>query len=86
MRGQSPPTDLHPALRHLLEAELAAGNLIREVGRNFPEDGSLLVQLFEPFKVRPEALPEGVVLVSLNDPHWWTAEYRAGNPPHLIVG
>lgn len=80
------PPDLHPALRILLEAELAAGNVVREVGRGFPKPGSLLVQLRDPFKHRPAALPEGVTHVALNDPHWWMDEYQAGDPPHLLVG
>ena len=86
LRGHLPPSDLHPALRVLLDAELAAGNVIREIGRDFPEPGSLLVQLREPFKRRPPSLPDGVTHVPLNDPHWWMDEYRAGTPPHLLVG
>jgi hypothetical protein len=86
LRGHLPPADLHPSLRRLLEAELAAGNVIREIGRNFPDPGSLLVQLREPFKHRPDSLPDDVIHLALNDPHWWMDEYRAGHPPHLLVG
>lgn len=80
------PPDLHPALRQLLDAELAAGNVVREIGRGFPQPGSLLVQLRDPFRHRPDVLPEGVTHVAPNDRHWWTEEYHAGDPPQLLVG
>ncbi|HNV74143.1 MAG: hypothetical protein IPF87_05320 [Gemmatimonadetes bacterium] len=80
------PPDLHPALRLLLDVELAAGNAIREVGRDFPVPGSLVVQLREPFRQKPVVLPDGVTHLAVNDPHWWMDEYRAGDPPHLLVG
>ncbi|HEX5632159.1 MAG TPA: hypothetical protein VFX50_02990 [Gemmatimonadales bacterium] len=80
------PDELHPALRAMLAAELAAGNAVREVGRNFPEPGSVLVQLRHPFRARPTVLPDGVTHLAINDPHWWMDEFRAGDPPHLLVG
>ena len=86
LQGPPIPPDFHPALRAMLDAELAAGNVVREVGREFPERGSILVQLRHPFKARPAVLPPGVEHAAVNDPHWWMDEYRAGNPPHLLVG
>lgn len=80
------PVELHPALRGMLAAELAAGNAVREVGRNFPEPGSVLVQLRLPFRARPDLLPDGVTHVAIDDPYWWMDEFRAGDPPHLLVG
>ncbi|MEO7962397.1 MAG: hypothetical protein ABIT38_00650 [Gemmatimonadaceae bacterium] len=85
-RGHTPPNDLHPALRQLLDGELAAGNVIREIGRNFPDEGSLLVQLREPFKQHLSSLPEGVTHDVLLEPYWWRDEFRAGTPQHLLVG
>lgn len=84
--GPEVPAEFHPALRAMLDAELAAGNLVREVGREFPARGSILVQLREPFKSRPPVLPPGVEHVAVNDPHWWMDEFRAGDPVHLLVG
>jgi hypothetical protein len=86
LHGPSIPPDFHPALRTMLDAELAAGNFVREVGREFPERGSILVQLRQPFRAAPAVLPPGVEHIHVNDPHWWMDEYRAGNPPHLLVG
>lgn len=80
------PPDFHPSLRVILEAELAAGNVVREVGRGFPEPGSLLVQLRDRFRVRHEPLPPEVRHVTLDDPLWWMDEFHAGEPPHLLVG
>lgn len=85
-RGHSPPSDLHPSLRVLLEAELAAGNVIREIGRNFPDEGSILVQLREPFKTNPPVIPEDVTHEKVLEPYWWSDEFRAGTPPHMLVG
>jgi hypothetical protein len=85
-RGHAPPSDLHPSLRLLLEAELAAGNVIREIGRNFPDEGSLLVQLREPFKTNPPMLPDDVTHERVLEPYWWSDEFRAGTPPHMLVG
>lgn len=77
------PEEFHPQLRAMLDAELAIGNTIRSTSRDFPEPGSVLVQLAQPLRVAP---PEGVAHHAINDPHWWIDEYRAGDPPHLLVG
>ncbi len=79
------PADFHPSLRALLAAELAAGNTIREVGRDFPRPGSVLVRLTGRLRAKPTSLPAGVRHTPLNDPHWWMDEYTAGDPPHLLV-
>ncbi|MBK8095752.1 MAG: GNAT family N-acetyltransferase [Planctomycetes bacterium] len=76
---------LHPALRTILAAELAAGNAIRDVGRDFPKPGSVLVRLQQPFRALPSPLPDGVTFTAVNDPHWWMGELSAGTPPHLLV-
>lgn len=76
---------LHPTLRTLLDAELAAGNAIREVGRDFPRPGSVLVRLQRPFLALPSPLPTGVTHTAVNDPHWWLGELSIGTPPHLLV-
>lgn len=73
-------------LRAILDAELAAGNVIREIGRNFPDHGSLLVQLREPFKTMPAVIPSDVTHEVVLEPYWWRDELRAGSPPHLLVG
>ena len=80
------PDEFHPLLRQMLDQELAAGNTVRSVGRDFPEPGSILVQLSTPLRVAPPTPPVGVAHHPVNDPHWWMDEYRAGDPPHLLVG
>lgn len=80
-----PQPHLHPALRAILDAEIAAGNTIREVGGGWPRRGSVFIRLRKPFQVRPEEVPAGVAYVAVNDPHWWREEYSIGEPPHLLV-
>jgi hypothetical protein len=70
----------------MLEREIVLGNAIRSITRGFPEPGSVLVQLREPLRSRPVPVATGVTHVAINDPHWWMDEYRAGVPPHLLVG
>ncbi len=60
---------LHPGLRILLEAELAAGNEIRESRRGWPEPNSVFIRLREPLRVTPRAIPEGVHYSCPNDSH-----------------
>lgn len=80
------PPDYHPALRTLLDRELALGNTVRSITRGFPQPESVLVQLSEPLRSRPVPPTDGVTHVAVIDPHWWMDEYRAGDPPHLLVG
>ena len=75
----SQPIDLPPLcpeLQSLLEAELAAGNLVVDFGHDFPRAGCVLVRLAKAFRAVSNALPADVVLREVNDPHWWQAEYE----------
>lgn len=76
---------LHPALRAILERELAAGNEVREATLQGLSGVGAFVSLRHPFRALPDPLPEGVVHRVSNDPHWWRAELSAGSPPHLLV-
>ena len=84
-RSQSALAVLHPALRTILEAELAAGNEVAETSLGWPDPDSVFVRLCEAFRSRPVPLPEGVEYQELNDPHWWKAEYRASKPRHVLA-
>lgn len=76
---------LHPALRVLLDVELAAGNEVTDTSCETPEPGSVFVRLRRPFLARPAALPAEVTHRELNDPHWWRAEYSTRAPRHALV-
>lgn len=76
---------LHPALRGILEVELAAGNRIREVTTGNPDPDSVTVRLEEPFHHRKTMLPDGVRYTEVNDPHWWVGEFATANPRHLLI-
>ncbi|MBI1354281.1 MAG: hypothetical protein GC160_08040 [Acidobacteria bacterium] len=78
-----------PALRELIEAELAAGNDVVEVGHSFPAPPvGCYVQLARPVQSRPRASSEGVSFYDRNtsrysgeytDPKRW---YFVLEPPH----
>lgn len=78
--------NLHPALKAILAAELAAGNEVMETGAGWPDADSVSVRLSHPFRTKPSPLPEGVVYTEPNDPHWWKADYGTTRPPrHLLI-
>ena len=79
------PPEFHPVLRVILEAEIAAGNSIREIGRDWPVKGSVLVRFWDPFHIQPSKAPAGATCLAVEDSHWWMDEYSAGNPPHLLI-
>ncbi len=76
---------LHPALRGILEAELAAGNEVAETGGGWPDADSIFVRLRDPFRTRPDPLPNGVTYTEPNDPHWWRADYSSATPRHILA-
>ena len=72
---------LHPALRAILDAELAAGNEVAETGGGWPDPDSVFVRLRDPFRTKPSPLPPNVVYTEPNDPHWWKADYGTVSSP-----
>lgn len=76
MRGMSEPrplTALVPALRRILNAELAAGNAIAEVA-DWPPHCELFVLLRRPFQCSHVPRP-GVVFTAVDDRHYWKSEF-----------
>lgn len=61
-------------LKKILEAELAAGNEIKEVSA-WPPKCQLLVILRRSFKTQYATTPD-LQFEAINDPHYWQAEYR----------
>jgi hypothetical protein len=76
---------LHPDLRTILDAELAAGNEIAETGEGWPDADSVFVRLRDPFRTKPASLPAGIVYTEPNDPHWWKADFTSGRPRHTLA-
>jgi RimJ/RimL family protein N-acetyltransferase len=76
---------LHPDLRTILDAELAAGNSVVETGAGWPDADSVFVRLREPFRTTPSPLPDGVTYTEPNDPHWWKADYSSRSPRHVLA-
>jgi GNAT superfamily N-acetyltransferase len=76
---------LHPDLRAILDAELAAGNEVVESGGGWPDDDSVFIRLRDPFRTTPFPLPDGVVYTEPKDPHWWKADYSSRSPRHILA-
>jgi RimJ/RimL family protein N-acetyltransferase len=76
---------LHPALRGILTAELAAGNEVAETGGGWPDPDSVFVRLRHPFRTRPSPLPDELTYTEPNDPHWWKADYSSRAPRHILA-
>jgi hypothetical protein len=77
--------DLCADLKPILEAELAAGNEIRECSRGWPEKESVIIGFRKPFRPPTGPLPPNVEYREINDTHWWKAEYAAKKPVHLLT-
>ena len=84
-RHSSALARLHPALRGILDAELAAGNEVIDASCETPEPGSVFVRLRRPFVARPATLPAEVTYHEPDDPHWWRAEYSTRAPRHVLA-
>jgi len=76
---------LHPPLRAILAAELAAGNEIAETRGGWPDKESVFIRLKHPFRTPHSPPPPGVKYTEPNDPHWWKADFSTGKPVHLIA-
>jgi|GEM_PF-1850742 len=75
---------LLPALQTVLDAELKAGNKVADVGRNYPDEGSICVTLTKRFKNKYKT--NDLVYSLSNDPHYWYADYcTVGTPKHLLI-
>lgn len=75
----------HPALRKILEAELAAGNEVAETGGGWPDPDSIFIRLKKPFLTPHQPPPPGVIYTEPNDPHWWKADYSSLSPRHILA-
>lgn len=75
---------LHPDLRAILDAELAAGNEVLETGGGWPDADSVFIRLRDPFRTKPQ-LPDGITYTEPNDPHWWKADYSSRSPRHVLA-
>jgi hypothetical protein len=76
---------LCPELRAILDAELAAGNMISEASRGAGKPNAVYVALRRPFLTQQPYLPRGVAYREINDPHWWKAEYEHAATGYLLV-
>lgn len=77
-------TRLHPALRSIVAAEVAAGNRVIDAGADWPDAGSVHVTLRDPFDGR-HANAQAIFSLC-DDPHYWHADYSTAEAPrHLLI-
>lgn len=62
-------------LKKILEAELIAGNVIRETWNGWPSENVSTISLSKPFLTPVNKNIQGVDFYNTNDPHYWKAEY-----------
>ncbi|KIP98851.1 hypothetical protein RU07_19140 [Agrobacterium tumefaciens] len=76
--------DLAAPLKHIVVAELRRGNKIVDVGRDYPEQGSVHITLRDRFDDRYAS--KDAVFSLCNDPHYWHADYTTMTyPRHLLI-
>ena len=66
---------LDAGLRRIVDAEIAAGNVVEECVLGWGNPRAVLVLFRHPFRTRWQELPDGVRHREVNDPHWWKEEY-----------
>ena len=74
---------LAASLQIILDAELAAGNVVQEVSM-WPPVCELLIVLRRPFR-QAYPTPPGVRYLPLNDPHYWQAEYSLDDGRQVLA-
>lgn len=72
------------AIQGVLDGELKAGNKVADVGRNYPDEGSICITLAQRFKNKYKN--NSLVYNLCNDPHYWYADYcTTDTPRHLLI-
>lgn len=83
---QSHIDELCDELRPLLNAELAAGNVIFETWKDhWPLEHCIYIMMDLPFRVQHEPLPMGLRISHLNDPHYWKDEIICDRTNHVLA-
>ena len=70
-------------LRKILNRELELGNEIAETSKGWPSQDTIIIFLRKPF-IENHKL-ENVKYVSLEDPHYWKAEYVDHTTNHILA-
>ena len=81
---QSIAAELAAPIKAIVVAELKRGNIIVNVGKDYPDEGSVHITLRDSFDGRYES--EDVVFSVCDDPHYWHADYITKTiPRHLLM-
>jgi hypothetical protein len=81
---QSIAAELAAPIKAIVAAELKRGNIIVDVGKDYPDKGSVHITLRDRFDGRYES--EDAVFLVCDDPHYWHANYVTKTiPRHLLI-
>lgn len=84
LRMQSLLADLVIPLRNIVAAELQRGNTIADVGKDYPDNGSVHVTMRDRFDDRYAS--KDALFSLCDDPHYWHADYSSvTHPRHLLI-
>ena len=70
-------------LRKILNRELELGNEIAETSKGWPSPDTIIIFLRKPFIDNYKL--ENVKYVSVEDPHYWKAEYVDHTTNHILA-
>ncbi len=71
------------ALKPILNREIEQGNVIIETSAGWPEQNSIIIFLEKPFLTQHKI--DKIEYRSLNDPHYWKAEYLDSSTNHVLA-
>jgi hypothetical protein len=75
---------VHPALKHIIAAEIKNGSRVHSASADYPETGSITVGLTKEFTGQYQN--DQVTFRLCNDPHYWYAQYTTtAKPTHLLI-
>lgn len=84
LRLRSVAADFALPLKNIVFAELDRGNKIVDVGRDYPDEGSVHVTMRDRFDDKYAS--KDAVFSLCNDPHYWHADYATvTSPQHLLI-
>ncbi|XUY25670.1 hypothetical protein RMR21_008580 [Agrobacterium sp. rho-8.1] len=84
LRLQSLAADFARPLKDIVAAEIDRGNKIVDVGKDYPDKGSVHVTLRDRFDEKYAS--KDAVFSLCNDPHYWHADYATATfPRHLLI-
>lgn len=84
LRLRSLIAKLASPIKDIFTAELKRGNIVVDLGENYPDKGSIHVTLRDRFDDRYASTD--AIFSLCDDPHYWHADYTTAHfPRHLLI-